>query len=263
MNNLTHELHAITIIALRDFLKFLRDKPRIVATFVFPVIFIGALGGSFQSNLGDQLGFDFMQFVFTGVLGQTLFQSAAAGVISLVEDRKNDFSRELFVSPISRYSIIIGKIFGESIVAMVQGIGIIGFGLLFGVSISATFLLSMLPLGLFVCFLGGAFGILVMANLNNERSANQIFPFILFPQYFLAGVFNPIRELPLVLEILSQISPMRYAIDLVRGVYYRGDPQASFTVLQSVTFNIAIISAMFLIFLFIGTYFFVKNERNK
>jgi len=259
--NLTHELNAISIIALRDLLKFLRDRSRIVATFIFPVLFIGALGGSLQANL--DVGYNFMTFVFTGVLGQTLFQSAASGVISLIEDRKNDFSAELFVSPISRYSIIIGKILGESLVAILQAIGIIAFGLIIGVPVSLQFILLMVPIGLFICFLGGAFGILVLSNLSSERAANQIFPFLMFPQFFLAGVFNPIKELPLILDILSRISPMRYAVDLVRNIYYASMPEESIVVLASLQTNILIIAVLSLLFLIVGTYFFVKNERNK
>src|SRR3990167_5967693 len=102
------EFNAILTIALRDFTKFLRDRTRIVFSFVFPLIFIGVLGSSLQANIGESLGYNFLFFTVIGVLGQTLFQSTASGIISLVEDRENDFSQEMFVSPISRYSIIIG-----------------------------------------------------------------------------------------------------------------------------------------------------------
>src|SRR5262245_29712558 len=109
------ELGPILAIAHRDLIKFLRDRGRLVGTFVFPFIFIAILGGSFQANLAGNFGFNFIAFTFTGVFGQTLFQSAADGIISLIEDRENDFSQEMFVSPISRYSIVFGKILGESL----------------------------------------------------------------------------------------------------------------------------------------------------
>src|SRR3990167_8342716 len=102
------ELEAIVAIAYRDVLKLLRDRPRIIASLIFPIVFIGALGGSLQSNWGSQTGYNLLVFVFTGVFGQTLFQSTASGIISLVEDRANDFSQEMFVAPVSRYSIIFG-----------------------------------------------------------------------------------------------------------------------------------------------------------
>ena len=130
---ITKELNAIITIAFRDLTKLLRDRPRIIAGFVFPFLFIGVLGESFHANVGTGLGFDFLTFVFTGVFAQSLFQSTAAGVISLVQDRENDFSQELFVAPVSRYSIILGKILGETLVAYTPGIGVLLFGLIIGV----------------------------------------------------------------------------------------------------------------------------------
>lgn len=257
------EVNAIVTIAYRDCAKFLRDRTRIAAAFVFPFLFIVVLGNSLQSSLGASAGFDFLTFIFLGILAQTLFQSTASGIISLIEDRENDFSQEMFVAPVSRFSIIIGKIFGESAVAFTQAVAIIVFGLIIGVPLSLGQILTLAPVGLVVCFLGGAFGLLVLANLSSQRSANQIFPFIMFPQFFLAGVFNPIVNLPPFLLILSRIAPMTYPVDLVRGVYYMGQQEYAKTVLYHPAVDLLIIAAMFLVFMTVGTFLFVRNERNR
>src|SRR4030088_2707521 len=110
------EVTAILAISHRDLLKFMRDPTRMVSTFVFPLIFIGALGGSLQAAFGRSAGFKPLTFTFPGVFAQTLFQTTAFGVISLIEDRENDMMQEIFVSPISRYTIVIGKIVGETLV---------------------------------------------------------------------------------------------------------------------------------------------------
>ncbi len=258
-----HEVNAILTIAYRDFSKFLRDRGRIVATFIFPFVFVGILGSSLQSNLGANAGYNFLTFIFIGVLGQTLFQSTASGVISLIEDRENDFSQEIFVSPISRYSIIVGKILGESLVALTQGIGVFLFGFVMGVHLTFFEFLRLAPFALIVCALGGAFGVFVLSNLKSQRAANQIFPFIIFPQFFLAGVFGPVKNLPPALLILSRIAPMTYAVDLIRSVFYTGLPEYSKTVLFSTLMDLVVIGGMFLLFISIGTIFFVSNERNR
>ncbi|MCB9101937.1 MAG: ABC transporter permease [Anaerolineales bacterium] len=258
-----HEANAITVIAYRDLLKFLRDPPRLVSTFIFPLIFIGILGGSFQASLGKQVDFNFLAFTFTGILAQTLFQSSAMGLISLIEDRENDFSQEIFVAPISRYSIIIGKIFGESFVSMAQGVGILLFAVVIGIPISLTRFLILLPVCLIVCFFGGAFGVIIMSNLNSQRAANQIFPFIMLPQFFLAGVFSPLNNLPWFLDLLSRISPMRYAVDLIRAVFYSGSPEYNLVVIDSASINFIIIAVLFGLFLVAGTFLFVRREQNR
>lgn len=261
------EINAVLTIALRDFTKLIRDRFRLIISFIFPIIFIGALGTSLQANIGSFIAFNYLTFTFTGVLAQTLFSSTASGIISLIQDRENDFSQEMFVSPISRYSIIIGKILGETMVALVQAVGVILFALFmsifFPIDISLTQLIISLPAIFVACMFGGAFGVLVLAALGSQRSANQLFPFVIFPQFFLAGVFNPIKELPLPIWILSRIAPMTYAVDFFRGLYYWGHPDYDAVVLYPPIVDFAIISTMFLIMITVGTYLFVRNERNR
>lgn len=259
MNN----TQAIIAIAARDVTKLFRDKTRIVFSFMFPFIFIGILGQSLQANLSGALGFNLLLFTFLGVMAQTFFQSTASGVISLVTDRDTDFAQEMFVAPISRWAIIAGKIIGEATVSFLLTISILLMGIVMGIPIDWPRLLLILPAGFLVCILGGAFGVLVMSNLSGQQSAQQIFPFVIFPQFFLAGVFNPITHLPPVLFVLSRIAPMTYAVDLFRGLYYFGKPEYGKVVLHSPLLNLAIISAIIVCLLIIGTAIFVSRERNR
>jgi ABC-2 type transport system permease protein len=85
----------------------------------------------------------------------------------------------------------------------------------------------------------------------------------MFPQFFLAGVFNPLQNLPLYISVLSRISPMTYAVDLLRSVYYSGLPEQSKVVLLPFLTNIIVITVLTTIFITLGTYLFIKNERNR
>src|SRR5881409_1386772 len=200
------EASAILALAHRDFIKLLRDRQRMIADFAFPLIFIGILGTSLQAGFGDRAGgINLLDYVFTGVLAQTVWQSSALGLISLLADREQDFSQEIFVSPISRYSIILGKILGESLVALPQALGIVLFGFVMQIPLSGDQLARMSLAIPVIAFFGGAFGVIVLANLGSQRAANQIFPFLMLPQFFLAGIFNPIGNLPLPLDVLSKI----------------------------------------------------------
>lgn len=258
-------LNALLTIASRDVRRFLRDRERLISSLIFPLVFVGVLGGTSQDSLGSALGFNVLHYIFIGVYAQTLFQSTATGVISLIEDRENDFSQEMFIAPISRYAIISGKILGESLVALIQGVAVLLFGIiLFGVRMSPIQLLVLIPVSLLVCLLGGAFGILILSLVSSQRAANQIFPFILLPQFFLGGVLTPITNLKSpILVVLSHIAPLRYAVDLTRAVFYTGTPEASKTILDNPVFNLIVIAGLFAIFLMVGTFLFVRNERNR
>jgi ABC-2 type transport system permease protein len=261
---IARELNAMVMIANRDFLKLLRDRARLIAEVTFPIIFIVALGGSLQANLGPTAGYDFLAFTFTGVLAMTIFQTTALGIISLIQDRENDFSQEVFVSPISRYSIVLGKIVGETLVASPVAVVIIALAFVIGVPIALGQLTALAVTGLAAALLGGAFGVVVLANLPNQRAAQQVFPFLLLPQYFLAGIFSPIAVLPWYLDILSRISPMRYAVDLMRGGFYAERPdEYDDAVLADPATNLLVMAAAFVLFMAIGTALFVRAERNR
>src|SRR5438132_1422375 len=155
------ELSAIAAIGSRDMLKFLRDPSRLVSAFIFPFLLMFLMGGTLQLNLGRAVGFNFIEFTFTGVLGMTIFQC------------------------------------------------------------------------------------------------------LVLPQFFLAGVFNPIAVLPWYLEILSRISPMRYAVDLFRDVVYMGRPEYHKVVLLGPALNVATMTLMFAVFMVVGTALFVRRETNR
>lgn len=252
----------VLTIAYRDVMKFLRDRMRILFSFIFPVMFVGVLGGGLQSSLGVATGKDLLTFTFLGILAQTLYQSTATGIISLINDRENDFSQEIFVSPTSRYAIIFGKILGESTISFVQAVGIIVFGLIIGIKISLATLALMLPAMVIAAMLGGALGVLILGNLANERTANQIFPFVFMPQWFLSGAMIPLAKGTFIYQV-ARFVPLTYAVDFMRGVYFRGDTKAQQDILHPLGYNMVIMTVMFVVFLVVGTWLFVKKEKER
>lgn len=258
-----NELNAVAAIATRDLLKYLRDRTRLVGSFLFPFLLMFLLGSTVQLNLGQSAGFNFITFTFTGVLGMTIFQSSVQGIASLLDDRQNDFAQELFVSPISRYAIVFGKIAGETMVALAQAIPLVVLALVLRVPISPEQLALLAPVALASCLLGGSFGLLAMSLINSQQAANQIFNFLLLPQLFLAGVFTPITLLPWYLEFLSRLSPLRYVVDLLRDVMYAGEPEYHKLVLLDPWTNLLAMVLMFAVCMLVGTALFVRRETNR
>jgi ABC-2 type transport system permease protein len=260
---LTHELAALLAIAQRDLTKLLRDRIRLGVSLAFPILLIAGLGSTLQALVGHATGLDVVALTFTGVLAATLFQSSAAGMMSLIEDRENDFSRELFVAPVSRITIVSGKVVGESLVALTQGVGVVAFALLLGVSISPTQLGALVPTAVGCCLLGGAFGLATLAALPNQRAALQVFPFVILPQYFLAGVVAPLRGLPRYLDVISWAMPLRYPVDLTRAAFYSGRPAYRQVVTESPLLDGAVMAILFVAFVGLGALLFEHRERNR
>ena len=257
------EINAVLAIAARDVSKLFRDRPRLIFSVIFPMLMVGLLGGTLQSNLGRAAGFNFIGFTFTGILGLTLFQSSAQGLISLIEDRENDFSQEMFVSPISRYSIVFGKIAGETGVAFLQALPTFGLAIVLGVHLTLPKLGLLLIVSVAACLLGGAFGVVALSVFSNQRAAQSVFPFLVFPQFFLAGIFNPIKVLPWFLLPFSLIAPLRWVVDLLRAILYSGTPEYPRVVLSDPFTDAMVIIGMFLVFITVGTALFVRQETNR
>ena len=257
------ELSGLLAIAQRDVTKLLRDRPRLAVNLAFPVLLIGGLGAILQPTVGRVTGLSAVTLAFTGVLAASLFQSAAAGMISIVEDRENDFSRELFVTPVSRLTLVGGKVAGETLVALCQGACIVVFALAFGVRMSPSQLALLLGPCLACCLLGGAFGLATIAVLPNQRSAMQIFQFLIIPQYVLGGVLVPLRDVPSYLRVLAHAMPMTYVVNLTRAAYYAGTPVYRLAASGSPLLDAAVIVILFVVLLTAGAAVFGYRERTR
>src|SRR5688572_10790234 len=110
MNRFSRELNAVIAIAARDVINYVRVPSNLFLSFLWPLIFIGLLGGSLTQNLGGGTNFDLSQFILYGIVVMMLYQGTMGNLVSLIMDRQNNFTQVMFVAPISRYAIIIGKI---------------------------------------------------------------------------------------------------------------------------------------------------------
>jgi ABC-2 type transport system permease protein len=229
----------------------------------FPIMLMVGLGNVLQPTVGKVTGLDTVTLAFTGVLPATLYQSAAAGMVSLVEDRANDFSRELFVAPVSRLTLVSGKIAGETLVALFQGCCIVLAAVAFSVGLGAAQLARMLGPCVGCCLLGAAFGLTTLAAVPNQRAAMQVFQFLIIPQYVLAGVIVPVHALPTYLGVLAWAMPMRYAVELTRAAYYTGSDGYGQVVQAGVATDMAVMVSVFVVLLLVGKAVFDYRERSR
>ncbi|MDB5179279.1 MAG: transporter permease [Patescibacteria group bacterium] len=257
------ELSAIATIAYRDVLGLFRDRTRLLFSLFFSVIFISVVGGMLGQNIGHALPFDYTQFVFFGFITQMLFQGALVGLVTLIRDRESNFSQEIFIAPISRYSIILGKVLGSSITSIITVLGMVVYGLVTGIKLSWLDLAAFVPVTLAAAVMGAALGLLLIGNLKNQQTANMIFPLIIFPQTFVAGVLTPINSSSWWLSLISHIAPLTYVVDFMRNMLAFHHPAYQKLILYPMWVDMAVIAAMSVVFIVVGTWAFVRGERNR
>jgi ABC-2 type transport system permease protein len=257
------ELNAILTITARDILLTFKSPGSLLISFALPVVMMGMLGGSLAQNIAGSFGFNYSPFLLVGMLVNMLFMITTLGLVSLVEDRQTNFTQEMMISPISRYSIVIGKIFGSTFAAIVGLAGTLIVGLVMRITIGWVQLLKVLALSPLICLSAGALSIIIIGVIRNTRTASLVASFMILPQMFLSGVIIPINHSNGVLLVLSRILPMTYCLDLTRAVVYAGTPEYHSVVLFNPLMDIAVIVILTVIFLTIGTYLFARSETHR
>src|SRR5688572_6329785 len=187
MNRFYQELNAVIAIAARDVIRYVRVPGGILLSFLWPLILLGLLGGSLAQNLGDGTTFDLSQFILYGIVVMMLYQGTMGNVISLIVDRQNNFTQALFVAPISRYTIMIGKIIGGTITSLFSVVGVFVVGLLMQIPFTPADVGYILLLAPIICIAGGALGIFFISIVNDPGQATQVGTLVMLPQMFLAG----------------------------------------------------------------------------
>jgi ABC-2 type transport system permease protein len=257
------EVNATFAIAWREILRAVKSPLSIAFTVIFPVIFIGILGGSISDNLSGALPYAYLPFMLIGMVANTMYQGTITGVTNLVEERENDFTAELFVAPISRYSVLLGKVIGAGIASLISLVGIIAMIFVMQIPMDFGDLLRVIALSPVLALAGGALGVFFIGFVQDPKVAGAGVALLVFPQMFLAGAIIPVAESSGILGLLAKVMPMTYSIDLARNIFYAGKPEYAFAVLHSPWLDLAVTIGFFLVFTIVGTYMFVRADRNR
>ncbi len=260
---LLREVNVVITILARDINLFFKSPGMLIMSLAMPLVMMGMLGGSLSQNMAGGLAFNYNQYMLIGMLVNMLFMTTASGVSSLVEDHVTDFTQEMMISPISRYSIVIGKILGSSFGAIVGMLGTIIIGFLMGISLTIGQYLLILLMAPFMCLSAGALAMIVIGLIKSNKMANMAVMLITMPQMFLSGAIIPINNSKGILYVLSRIMPMTYCLDLTRAVVYSGTPEYDNVVLFNPFISLLVIATLTVIFLVIGTFFFARSEKNR
>jgi ABC-2 type transport system permease protein len=255
----------IYTIWLREMIRYVRSKSRIVSSLAMPIIWLAllgnALGGMFERGDASAFpgGMTYVQFIAPGIIGMTiLFTSVFAGV-SIIFDREFGFLKEILVAPVSRLSIVMGKAFGGTTTAMIQGMIMFVLALLMGVSFSSEFgiVLGFLIAIVFMFLIGLSFvslGIAIASKIESMEGFQMIMSFLVMPMFFLSGALYPLDTLPTWLRILTYIDPLTYGIDGLRGAI-QGTDVAHFPILL----DLGVLSLFCFLLLVLGAYLFKKS----
>jgi ABC-2 type transport system permease protein len=163
-------------------------------------------------------------FMVPGVLGLLLMvMTMLLTSLAIVKEKELGTLEQLVVTPIKPYQLIIGKLAPFFIIGVIDVILVVFFaslvfslpvkgGALLLLFLSLIFLMTTLGLGLFIS---------TISRTQQQAMMTAIF-FFMLPMMFFGGFVFPIENMPIIIQYVSYIIPVRYYFVIVRGLFLKG-----------------------------------------
>jgi len=123
------------------------------------------------------------------------------------------------IAPVSRYSIVLGRVAGNVTTSIIQGLLIAVISIFLGFQIStiqALLLFFLVMILISVSYVG--LGLLLTSVIKDMQGFGSIMSLVMMPMVFLSGAFYPVNNLPGIIQLLSYLTPLTYGIDALRGI---------------------------------------------
>ncbi len=212
------------VIAYRELLRFVQERSRMLSSFGMPLLFLIIFGAGFNRIIGDLApGVDFIKFIYPGIIAMTVLMTSVFSGLSVVWDREFGFLKEVLVAPLSRSGIVLGKAVGGATVAVAQGFIMLILAPLLGIKLTPILVISLVPLLLILSLSLSSLGILIASRMRSQQGFHMVVQLIIFPLIFLSGVFFPVNNVPMWLQVISKINPLTYGVDAIRQLFLNGD----------------------------------------
>ena len=249
---------ALSVMAYRQLKSFLRMKARLVMSIGRPLLWLFFFGLGWSSTLRGPVvqqvlkGMSFMDFVVPGVVMMSVFFTSFFAGSSVIWDREFGFLKEVMVAPASRTAVILGRVLGDSLIAILQGVLTLAI---------ATPLLSQpptwgLPVALSAMFLTAlayaSLGTAIGCSVNTIETFQLIHITLAMPMMFLSGAVVPLYTAPLWMKVASVLVPLAYGVDAARTAI-------SGVSLMPLWLDVAVLACLALAFLLLAVKAFEKT----
>jgi len=152
----------------------------------------------------------------------SLIQTLLLSALSVAREREQGTFDQLLVTPLTPLQILLGKALPAMLVGLIQA-SIIFLIIRFWFQIPNSGSIGLLYLGL-ILFNLAVVGIgLSISALALTMQQAMLYTFLLvMPMMLLSGLLTPVGNMPEVLQLATYINPLRFGINIVRGVYLQG-----------------------------------------
>lgn len=216
--DLWREVETVWALCYRELLRFVRERSALYATLARPALWLVVLGSGMQNAFRERTGVPYGAYLLPGVVAMTILFGGLFSGISTVWDREFGFLKEVLVAPVSRLSIVLGKLCAGVAVTVTQALITLLFAPLVGVWLGPMQLLCTLLVVMLASAGVVALALNIAARLRSFDGFSNFANLLALPLFFLSGSMYPLEDAPPWLSPLVRGNPMTYVVDALRTV---------------------------------------------
>ena len=210
----------------REIVRFYRQKARVAGVIASPLIFWVVLGAGFANSFstGGGRSSHYLAYFFPGSVAMIVLFTAIFSMMSLIQDRNEGFLLSVLAAPVSRSSIVLGKVLGGATLAAVQGIIFLVFAPLVGVHLTpAAIGLSILAIAM-ISFELTALGFAIAWPMDSTQAFHAIVNMLLIPLWLLSGSQFPLSKAAGWMRFCMMLNPLTYGVEALRDSLFPDAP---------------------------------------
>lgn len=164
------------------------------------------------------------RFLIPGLIASILITLAVVlTAVAIVREKEMGTIEQINVSPISPIELLFGKIAPYSVLSLLVASMILLAGyLIFGVEIKGNIFLLLIST-IFYLFACLSMGIFISTLAESQQAAFQIGMLTsMLPSNILSGFIFPIESMPPVIQILTNITPTKFYLIVLRAILIKG-----------------------------------------
>lgn len=213
-------LQQIALLSRRSLLGTLRQPGSWIPPIVFPMIFAALNSAAFER--ATQLpGFpkvdSFLDFMLATTVVQGVLFGSTIGGTNMAVDIQDGFFDRLVASPVSRSSILLGRLAGGAALGAIQALAFIGIFSIFGASIKGGLpaLVAIVAVAMVLGVALGGFTITLALRTGSSEAVQAAFP-VLFIFLFISSAFFPRQLMHGWFQTVANINPLSWLVEALR-----------------------------------------------
>jgi len=237
---------------LREVKRSFRDRGQLIGGVSRPILWVLVLGiglnpyfrGEVYGEVTFVVPFTYLQFIFPAVIALNIMFTSVQSAVSVIWDREFGFLREVLVSPLSRATVLLGKILGGTTVAVLHGCLVLVLARFADVPLNLVDVLKAIGLMALLAFALTSLGVVIANRIRSFEGFGIFSNVVILPLYFTSSSIFPLDPAlsraqtrvvyPEWLVTIVEYNPLTYAIDALRGTligYYQFAPWLGVTVI--------------------------------